>query len=128
MTVRTRGRQRRRHQPEAVIQRAVFQHLRSRGVPATMAWHTPNGGKRGQIEAAIFKSLGVMPGIPDVLGLANGRLHALELKATGRSLTPAQRDTLTLLKYCGAEIAVADSLEEALEILEDWGLLRGTTQ
>jgi hypothetical protein len=33
-------------QSEAAIQRAVFQHLRTRAVPGVFAFHVPNGGYR----------------------------------------------------------------------------------
>jgi hypothetical protein len=34
----------RRQQPEAQIQRAVFQHFRARGAPGVFAFHPANGG------------------------------------------------------------------------------------
>jgi hypothetical protein len=46
--------------PEAAIQRAVFQHLRTRATPGVFAFHPANGGYRKPIEAAIFKGLGVV--------------------------------------------------------------------
>jgi hypothetical protein len=33
--------------PEQAIQKALFSHIRRRGVPGLVAWHTPNGfGRR----------------------------------------------------------------------------------
>ena len=57
----------RRRRPEDVIQRAVFQHIRARGVAGLVAIHVPNGGYRRPVEAAIMKGLGVTAGAPDVL-------------------------------------------------------------
>jgi hypothetical protein len=47
----------RRQRPEAAIQRAVFQHLRTRGAPGVFAFHPANGGWRSPIEGAIFRGL-----------------------------------------------------------------------
>jgi hypothetical protein len=45
----------RRAQPEAAIQRAVFQHLRTHAAPRVFAFHPANGGYRKPVEAAILK-------------------------------------------------------------------------
>lgn len=52
---------------EQVIQRAVCQHLRQRSANGVVWWHTPNGGRRSPIEAAIFKGLGVCAGVSDLI-------------------------------------------------------------
>jgi hypothetical protein len=70
----------RRQRPEDCVQRAVCQHLHIRGVRGLLWWHTPNGGKRRPIEAAIMKSLGVRAGVADLILLHAGRIFALELK------------------------------------------------
>jgi hypothetical protein len=114
----------RRASPEQQIHRAVMQHLRARGQPGVFAFHVPNGGKRSPIEAAIFKSLGVVAGIPDVLIIKQGRLYALELKAAKGKLTQAQMLTHTQMQAAGAIVATAVGLDAALEQLEVWGLLR----
>jgi hypothetical protein len=114
----------RRASPETQIQRAVFQHLRLRGVPGVFACHPANGGFRKPIEAAILKSCGVVAGVPDVLLIKQGRLHALELKAPGGKLTPQQMLTHGLMRDAGAIVATAVGLDAALEQLEQWGMLR----
>jgi hypothetical protein len=110
---------------EQIIQRAVFQHIRARGVPGAIAWHTPNGGARSPIEAKIFKGIGVRAGIPDVLALHQGRLFALELKADGNKPTSTQSETMAAMEQAGATVAVAVGLDDALRQLEEWRLLRG---
>jgi hypothetical protein len=115
----------RRSQPEAAIQRAVFQHMRLRIAPGVFAFHVPNGGFRRPIEAAILKSLGVAPGIPDIIAIKDGRTYGLELKAPGGRLTDTQRAAHEALRAAGAELATADSLDAALRQLQDWLLLRG---
>jgi hypothetical protein len=72
-----------RRRPEDAIQRAVFQHLRARGVAGLVAIHVGNGGYRRPIEARIMNGLGVTAGVPDVLAWHGSRAYALELKAEG---------------------------------------------
>jgi hypothetical protein len=88
------------------------------------AWHTPNGGFRNRIEAARFKAMGVVPGVPDVLLLHEGRLRGLELKRKGGRLTPTQVACHAAMRRAGAEIAVAYDVDEALAQLQQWGVLR----
>ena len=111
--------------PEQAIQRAVFQHFRARSAPGVVAWHTPNGGARRKTEAAIMKGLGVVAGIPDVCAIKGGRAYFLELKPEGGRLTKAQEQTLIDLREAGAMATHAHGLDQALRVLEGWGLLRG---
>jgi hypothetical protein len=49
----------RRRRPEDAIQRAVFQHIKARGVAGLVAIHPANGGYRKPVEAKILAGLGV---------------------------------------------------------------------
>jgi hypothetical protein len=115
----------RRFRPEDQIQRAVFQHLRVRGVPHVFAFHAANGGYRKPIEAAIEKGLGVRAGVPDVIAIHQGRCYGLELKAPGGRPTEAQLATIAAMEAAGAHCCVTEGLDRALAVLEAWGLLRG---
>lgn len=119
-------RTRRQSRPEDIIQRAVFQHLRARGAPGMVVWHTPNGGKRKPIEAAIFRGLGVRAGVSDIIAVHQSRTYALELKAEGGRPTETQLEFLADMERAGAFTAIAEGLDQALATLEAWGLLRGT--
>ena len=110
--------------PEQDIQKAVILHLNARAVPSVFFWHTPNGGRRGIVEGRALKAMGMTAGIPDLLILKAGALYALELKAPTGTLTPSQRLTMAVMEGCGASVAVAHSLEEALVTLEFWGILK----
>ena len=112
---------------EDAIQCAVFDHIRVRGSRDLVAWHTPNGGKRNRIEAARFKGLGVRAGVSDVVAVQRGRIFALELKAPGGSATEALK-FIADMERAGASTCVAEGLDEALAVLDAWGLLRGATQ
>lgn len=117
---------RRSARPEDQIQRAVVQHLRQRGVPGLVFVHVPNGGKRRPIEAAIFKGLGVRAGVSDLLLWHDGRSYALELKAPGGGATEAQYQFISDMERAGAFTCIAEGLDRALRVLEQWNLLRGT--
>jgi len=111
---------------EEQIQAAVVLHMTVRALPGVVWFHVPNGGGRTAAEAGRFKALGVKAGVPDILALRAGQLFALELKAQGGRVSDAQREMLAALKAAGAEAAVAWGLDEALEILERWGVLRAS--
>jgi hypothetical protein len=110
--------------PEQEIHKAVVSHLAARAERRVFWFHVPNGGKRSIIEARIFKGLGVIPGIPDLIIIKDGKVFALELKAPGGRLSPSQRLTIAGMQHCGVEVAVATGLDEALVTLECWGILR----
>src|SRR5262245_17133005 len=115
----------RRKRPEQAIQKAVFDHIRTRGVPGLFAFHPANGGYRKPIEAAILKGMGVVAGVPDVIAIHQGRCYAMELKPEGGKLTENQERALIALREAGAEATHAHGIDQALQILERWGLLRG---
>ncbi len=110
---------------EQAIHKAVISHLKVRALPGVFYFHCPNGGFRRPIEAAIFKSLGLQAGVPDILAVRDGMLFALELKSAGGKLSDAQIDCQCRLQAAGAYVWTAYSLDEALKSLEFWGLLRG---
>jgi hypothetical protein len=114
----------RRKQPEAALQRAVLKHLAWRGVPGLFVFHYPAGGWRSPIEAAIFKSLGVVAGVPDILIIHCGHVFALELKTTHGRLTQTQIETQMRMRAAGATVGTAIEIDAALEQLERWELLR----
>lgn len=115
--------------PEQDIQKTVVAHLKARGVPGIVFFHVPNGarmpGRRGAIQGAIAKGMGVRAGVSDILALHRGEFFALELKALGGRPTVDQLSFLHEVRDNGGHICVAEGLDEALRALEMWGLLRG---
>jgi hypothetical protein len=114
--------------PEQAIQRAVFDHLRARAVPDCFYFHVGNGGYRKPIEAAIMKGLGVKAGVPDVVAIHKGRVFGLELKAEGGRATPKQLEAIAAMEKAGAYCCIAEGLDRALAVLENWGILKGHRQ
>jgi hypothetical protein len=87
----------------ALMQWASFVSVGARPL-STLLWHYPAGGWRSPREAAIFKSMGVQDGVPDLqLPLACGGYVGgwWELKAGRNQLTPNQIDKHTLLRGFG---------------------------
>ena len=107
--------------PEQQVQRAVIQHLAWRPRPGVWWTHIPLGGLRSKIEGAILRGLGTARGTPDLLIVADGKAHFLELKSAGGRATDAQRQCHEALR---AAVAVAQGIDEALAWLEVWNLLR----
>ena len=116
---------RRSSRPEDQIQRAVFQHLKTRAAPGVFAFHVPNGGKRRPIEASILKGLGVKAGVPDVIVCFRGNFFGLELKADGGRPTDKQLEAVDNIRDAGGFACVCEGLDRALKCLETWGILRG---
>jgi hypothetical protein len=115
---------RRRAQPERQIQVAVGNHLAWRAPPDVWWTHFPAGGRRSRINGAILKGMGTRAGVPDLLIVSRGRLFALELKAERGRLSPVQRETHAAMREAGAVIGVAGDVDQAIDLLTEWGLLR----
>jgi hypothetical protein len=118
----------RRRRPEDAIQRAVFQHIRARGVQGLVAIHPANGGYRRPVEAKILQGLRVTAGAPDVLAWHDGKAYAMEIKSECGHTSEAQLEMLNRLSEAGCYTAVAHGLDRAIAVLEDWQLLRGSAQ
>ena len=102
----------------------VIEHLRWGARGDTWWTHIPTGGWRSPIEAAIFKSLGVRAGSPDLLIIRAGQPLFLELKAPGRNLSPAQTECHDALRRAGATVETADNIDTALAFLARAGVMR----
>lgn len=117
-SVATRARMRR---PEQALQIQIVNAL-AVAAPECFVWHTPNGGKRTPTEAALFKALGVISGLPDLcVTWAVARIGFIELKADGGALTQNQEAVHRKLAGMGFSVAVARSVDEALSLLASWG-------
>jgi len=92
---------RRRHD-EDDLQRATCRLFDTKFAHRCFAFHVPNGGRRGKIEAARLVGMGVRAGVADwIVLLPGGKFAAIELKRrTGGYLSPEQksfRDTVEAL-------------------------------
>lgn len=122
---------RRRKHPEDALQVAVAGYLQRALPPDATWWATPNGGTRVQKtrigrdgkpvkyspEAARLKAMGARAGIPDLWVLHHGHLIGIELKAARGALSPAQIETMDVLRRAGAWCYSARSVDDVDTIL-----------
>lgn len=100
--------------------------LRYRGIDGLTFWHTPNGAYYGARpwQAAQMKRNGVLPGVSDLIMVHEGKNYALELKREGGQATKAQQKFLKEMAANGWQTGLAYGLDDALELIEGWGLVR----
>jgi hypothetical protein len=114
---------------EQQIHQAVADHLRIRGRPGVVWWHTNNNiggrGRKFYVQGAIAKSLGVRAGVSDIVALHQGRFYALELKGPGGRPSAAQLEFIADIENAGGFTCIAEGVDAAIAALERWQLLRG---
>jgi hypothetical protein len=114
-------------QSESVLQRQLVSALRYVAKPRVMWTHLPAGGARDYIAGAMLKAEGLHAGWPDLQFVYYGRVYFLELKSRRGTLSESQQAVHAGLRETGAPVEIARSLDEALAILERWGLIQSTT-
>jgi hypothetical protein len=108
---------------EHMLQRSVVQHLRLRGVPGLVFWHTAN--ERSNVrERMRLKAEGVRAGVSDLIMVHQGRMYCLELKIGANKATQAQQEFIHDMETAGAYCCVAQGIDRALAVLTAWGLIR----
>jgi hypothetical protein len=113
---------------ENQIQRAVFAHIRQRGVANVFGFHPRNGGQDQRRLAGINSALGVISGVPDVVVIKGGVPFALELKTLRGRLSPDQERVLGLMRAAGVDTGCVHGLDAAIAWLEEREILRGEIQ
>jgi hypothetical protein len=111
----------RRRQTEQSIQRAIVSHLRTHGARGLYWYAIPNGGLRSRREASIMAGTGTKPGTPDLGFVHQGRAYFLEVKSESGRLTEQQLQ----INNAGGYAAMGQGIDACLQILREWGLLRG---
>jgi hypothetical protein len=110
---------------EHQIQTALIQHLNYVQRPEVVRLAIPNGGARHPIVGRKLKSEGLLPGSPDlVFALEAGLSFWLEMKRPGGRLSDEQVGLHHKLKLLGHRVEVAYSVDQALAILKEIGVLR----
>lgn len=90
---------------------------------AMLLHHSPNGGKRSEIEAARFKAMGTRKGRPDLeLNIPSGGYCGafFELKSAKGRLTQEQKEYLSLLEKQGYKTFVTRSYEDFENQLKEY--------
>lgn len=91
---------------------------------APLMWHTPNGGARSIVTAAMMKKQGVLPGVPDIfLAWPSSGRHGLfiEMKrASGGRVSEAQKNVMAFLENAGYRCAVCRGFSEAVQCIRSY--------
>lgn len=114
---------------EHKIQCALMDYLAIAGRRDLHWFAIPNGEKRHISVASRLKAEGVRRGSPDlVFILDGGRTGFLEMKNATGTLSPDQREFRDKAKTLGHLWGMARSVDEALPILTEWGVLKTAYQ
>lgn len=114
---------------EDELQKMIVRALVNEMHKDVVLFHVPNGGRRGKVEAARFKALGVVPGVADLILFHRSHAFCMELKrpAGGKVKAGVQSEhQLAFEQRClatGIPYAVVSSYEEARAWAGRWGLL-----
>lgn len=116
----------RRHRDlEGPIHRAILSWLRA-VMPDAIVHHAANeiglAGAAVQRQIAKAKSLGMVPGWPDLEVLTVHGPLFLEVKSPGGRLTDAQQDVHDRMRALGYRVAVVRGVDEARAALAAWGI------
>jgi hypothetical protein len=98
--------------PEYDFHRTVMTYLNHALPNNVLPFHPANGGYRRASEAGRLKSMGVVPGLPDVGIVHQGKVIWLELKAKRGRLSPAQAYCHQRLEAAGSPVSVCKTLED----------------
>jgi hypothetical protein len=127
--------------PEADLQIQVADMLRLYEKQRHFIWFsTPNEllgsarSKGGLGRMARFKRMGLRPGVADIVIVKggkqyegniqfDGRAYFLELKDKGKKQSENQKQFEADALDAGAEYAVADTLDKAIDALRIWGII-----
>ena len=112
-----------RRRLERPLLRRIMAELALRLPPEAVAWHTPNEDTTGSIASRINRALdGLLPGFPDIGVAYMGRLHTMEVKEVGGTLSDNQLKAHPRLRRAGVVVETVYSLHEAMELVIQWGI------
>ena len=104
------------NRPEQTLQRACVKWFRMQ-YPTGLIHHSPNGMRSSKVQGAIFKSIGVMAGFPDLICIYRGRIVFVELKADKGKLTDKQEDMSYYLEMNGFQVKVCRSIDDFMKFI-----------
>jgi hypothetical protein len=114
-----------RRDVEGPIHRAVLDYLRY-ALPGAFIMHPANelnlGGDRkaNAIAQARAKSLGMLPGAPDIMALWHGSLWCFEVKAPAGRVSAPQAAVGEHIERMGGRWAVVRSVDDAAACVAAW--------
>ena len=107
--------------PEQDLQISIVQWMKRNLSKEVVFFHVPNGGNRSLREGAIFKAMGVVAGVPDLIIAWPGIIAAIELKAGKGSASEAQLEVQERMKAIGWHVYEVRSLDQFQLVLRNLG-------
>jgi hypothetical protein len=119
-------------QLESMMQIQLVQLLKVCVRSDVLWFHPPNGEMRDVRTGAKLRAMGVLAGLPDLMfnwvelvdGIKMRRVLHLELKRRGGRQNEAQAAFQLAVMLLGDQYFVCDSIDEAIAILGEHGLIR----
>jgi VRR-NUC domain len=102
---------------------AVVDLLAVAAAPDVWFSHLPAGEFRRPETARLLQRLGLRRGLPDLMFVDRSGVAFLELKRRGAKPTPEQAAFLERCRKAGIRCAIADSFDQAVAVLREWGVL-----
>jgi hypothetical protein len=99
---------------EDQIQQKLVELLENFCRPDVTWFAVPNGGWRSKKTATRLKATGVRPGVPDIIVLARGHMHGIELKREAGRTTKTQDAFGAEIERAGGGYHVCRGFREAL--------------
>lgn len=88
--------------------------------PKYLIFSVPNGGSRSAKEAAILSAEGVLPGVSDLIVVAEGNILFIEMKAPKGRQSRYQREFQNMVERLGFEYRICHSVMEFIETVKSW--------
>ena len=88
-----------------------------------LLFHVPNGGKRNKVTAQIFKAMGVVPGVSDLILLVSRHGYGslcIEMKTTSGYQSPAQIDWEKEVTAAGNKYALCRTFDDFQKTVKDY--------
>jgi len=113
---------------EGPIHRSILAYLR-KVMPDALIFHPANEiaskipgatPKQRMLSQSRAKALGMLPGIPDLIVLHQGRFIAFEVKAEGNYQQPNQKAVEALVDANGGYYFVVRSIDDVKDVLDGW--------
>lgn len=110
---------------EHKLQTQLMEYLTVKGRRDLFWFAVPNAGMRSLRVGAMMKAEGLRPGVADIcFMLPGGKAAFLEMKTESGRLSPHQEGFKHRCEMLGHPYRVARSLDEAIEVAREWGVLR----
>lgn len=111
---------------EAQLHIAIVNLLKATAQPGVTWFHVPNGGKRTPREAATFRAMGVLAGVPDLIIMQpGGTVRFIEVKTMNGRVSEQQMEFFDNARRAGFECSIVRDLDDAVKVLSHWGAIRG---